>query len=82
MSKFNPSMFNVAAFPTFRLYSEPKKFIEFTEKEFDIKTLRKWLKEFSSKNKCFIVLKSLKCVKCEEYKKGMLKLKRIWELVN
>jgi len=45
MSKFNPSMFNVAAFPTFRLYSEPKKFIEFTEKEFDIKTLRKWLKE-------------------------------------
>lgn len=38
-------MFDIKAYPTFRLYSEPKKFVEFTEKEFATKTLRKWLKD-------------------------------------
>jgi len=43
MSKFTSNLFKVAAYPTFRLYTEPKKFVEFKEKELTEKTFRKWM---------------------------------------
>jgi len=43
MSKFKDTKFKVSAYPTFRLYTEPKKFIEFKEKELTEKSMRKWL---------------------------------------
>jgi len=43
MSKYRNNQFKVTAYPTFRLYTEPKKFVEFKEKELNEKTFRKWL---------------------------------------
>ena len=45
MSKYSPEPFKLNGYPTFRLYSEPKKFVEFKEKELNEKTFRKWLKD-------------------------------------
>jgi len=43
MSKFKNNQFKIAAYPTFRLYTEPKTFIEFKGKELTEATFRKWM---------------------------------------
>ena len=43
MSKWKNNQFKVTAYPTFRLYTAPKKFVEFKEKELTETSFRKWL---------------------------------------
>jgi len=43
MSKHGSNPFKVTAYPSFRLYTAPKTFVEFKEKELSEKSMRKWL---------------------------------------